>query len=65
VVEKKAEKPAPAAKVASRSSGHKAAARPIRRTAQAEPAAPKPGDVPNIAKKKKLDNDPLAGLGKL
>ena len=64
-VEKTAEKPAPAAKVASRSSGHKAAARPARRTAQAEPAAPKPGDVPNIAKKKKLDNDPLAGLGKL
>ena len=64
-VEKKAEKPAAAAKVASRASSHKPAARPVRRTAQAEPAAPKPGDVPNIAKKKKLDNDPLAGLGKL
>jgi low affinity Fe/Cu permease len=63
-VEKKAEKPA-AAKVASRASSHKPAARPVRRTAQAEPAAPKPSDVPNIAKKKKLDNDPLAGLGKL
>jgi low affinity Fe/Cu permease len=63
-VEKKAEKPAPVAKVAARAS-HKPAARPTRRTAQAEPAEPKPGDVPNIAKKKKLDNDPLAGLGKL
>jgi len=64
-VEKKAEKPAAVAKVASRAPTHKAAARPAHRTAQAEPAAPKPGDVPNIAKKKKLDNDPLAGLGKL
>jgi hypothetical protein len=63
-VEKKAEKPAPAAKVVARAS-HKPAARPARRTAQAEPAEPKTGDVPNIAKKKKLDNDPLAGLGKL
>lgn len=63
-VEKRAEKPA-AAKVASRASSHKPAARPVRRTAQVEPAAPKPSDVPNIAKKKKLDNDPLAGLGKL
>jgi hypothetical protein len=63
-VEKKAEKPAPAAKVVAHAS-HKAAARSARRTAQAEPAEPKTGDVPNIAKKKKLDNDPLAGLGKL
>jgi len=65
-VEKKAEKPAAAVKVAARASSHKAAARPAaRRTAQAEPAEPKAGDIPNIAKKKKLDNDPLAGLGKL
>jgi hypothetical protein len=64
-VEKKSERPAPAAKVAARAASHKAAARPARRTAQAEPAAPKPTDVPNIAKKKKLENDPLAGLGKL
>jgi len=64
-VEKKTEKPAAATKVAARASSHKSAARPARRTAQAEPAAPKAGDVPNIAKKKKLDNDPLAGLGKL
>jgi hypothetical protein len=64
VVEKKAEKPAAVAKVASRAASHKAA-HPARRTAQAEPATPKAGDVPNIAKKKKLDNDPLAGLGKL
>jgi hypothetical protein len=64
-VEKKTEKPAAAVKVAARASSHKAATRPARRTAQAEPAEPKAGDVPNIAKKKKLDNDPLAGLGKL
>jgi hypothetical protein len=65
VVDKKPEKPAAVAKVASRAASHKSAARPTRRSAQAEPAAPKPTDVPNIAKKKKLDNDPLAGLGKL
>jgi hypothetical protein len=67
-VEKKAEKPAPASKVASRSASHHSAAavRPARRTtAQAEPAAPKESAVPTIAKKKKVDNDPLAGLGKL
>lgn len=63
-VEMKAEKPAPAAKVVARAS-HKAAARSSRRTAQAEPAAPKSADIPNIAKKKKMDDDPLAGLGKL
>jgi hypothetical protein len=63
--EKKAEKPAPAVKVAARASSHKPAARTARRSAQAEPAAPKSADVPNIAKKKKLDNDPLEGLGKL
>jgi hypothetical protein len=51
--------------VASRASSRKPAARPAHHSAQAEPAAPKSGDVPNIAKKKKLDNDPLAGLGKL
>jgi hypothetical protein len=64
-VEKKQEKPA-AAKVAARAPSHKvAASRPARRAAQAEPDAPKSADVPNIAKKKKLDNDPLAGLNKL
>jgi len=62
-VENKTEKPA-APKVAARPVRSKPAARPSRH-AQAEPAAPKTGDVPNIAKKKKLDNDPLAGLGKL
>ena len=55
-----------AAKVAARAPSHKvAASRPARRAAQAEPDAPKSADVPNIAKKKKLDNDPLAGLNKL
>jgi hypothetical protein len=64
VVEKKAEKPAPA-KVAAHAASRRPAAHPARRTSQAEPAATKSADVPNIAKKKKLDNDPLAGLGKL
>ena len=69
VVEKKPEKPSVATK-ASRGNRH-ASARPARQTAQAAPAAaekeakPKSGDVPTIAKKKKVDNDPLAGLGKL
>jgi hypothetical protein len=63
-VGRKAEKPAPAAKVVAHAS-HKAAAHSARRTAQAESAEPKTGDIPTIAKKKKLDNDPLAGLGKL
>jgi hypothetical protein len=44
------------------------AARPSRRVAAAaEPAAPaaaKPGAVPTIAKKKTLQDDPLAGLGR-
>ena len=62
-VEKKADKPA--AHVAARAVSHKQAARPARRTAQSEPAEPKSGNIPNIAKKKTLDNDPLAGLGKL
>jgi hypothetical protein len=60
------EKPAAVAKVAARAASHKSPAHPARHAAaQAEPAAPKTSDVPNIAKKKKLDNDPLAGLGKL
>ncbi len=69
VVEKKPQKPSVAAK-ASRGGRH-VAARPARQTAQAAPAAvekeakQKSGDVPTIAKKKKVDNDPLAGLGKL
>ena len=63
VVEKKPEKVAAAA----HAPAHKApAARPGRRAAApAEPAAPKTGDVPTIAKKKKLTDDPLSGLGKL
>jgi len=65
-VEKKQEKPVTKVAAATHAPAHKApAARPARRAAAAEPAAPKTGDVPNIAKKKKLDNDPLAGLGKL
>jgi hypothetical protein len=65
VVEKKVDKPV--ARVASRATAsHRAAARPSRRAA-AEPASSRKekADVPTIAKKKKLDNDPLAGLGKL
>jgi hypothetical protein len=65
VVEKKAEKTAVAPKIASRAASHKSVAHSARRSAQAEPAAAKTADVPNIAKKKKLENDPLAGLGKL
>jgi hypothetical protein len=69
VVEKKSEKPAVASK-ASRGSRHVAA----RSTRAATSAAPKEtakegkdksGDVPTIAKKKKVNDDPLAGLGKL
>jgi hypothetical protein len=63
-VEKKPEKRV-VAKAASRPSHKVAAAKPSRRAERAEPAAPKSADVPTIAKKKKLDNDPLAGLGKL
>ena len=64
-VEKQQEKLAVAKVVAARAPNHKPAARPGRH-AQAEPAAaPKAADVPTIAKKKKLDNDPLAGLNKL
>jgi hypothetical protein len=63
VVERKPEKPV---KVATRAAKSKPVARSARRVAaSAEPAAPKSEDVPKIAKKKKLDNDPLAGLGKL
>jgi hypothetical protein len=63
VVERKPEKPV---KVATRAAKSRPVARPARRVAaSAEPAAPKSEDVPKIAKKKKLDNDPLAGLGKL
>ncbi len=62
VIEKKAQKPV--SRVASRAASHRTSTHPSRRVS-AEPAAPKSGDIPNIAKKKKLDNDPLAGLGKL
>jgi hypothetical protein len=68
----KPEKPAPAAKVARSSSHTKAAAKPARHVAERAPRpaaspkqAAKSSDIPTIAKKKKLDNDPLAGLGKL
>jgi hypothetical protein len=60
---------AAAAKAAKAS--RRAAAHPARATAPAarEPKEPKEAkekaDVPTIAKKKKVDNDPLAGLGKL
>jgi hypothetical protein len=66
-VQKKAEQPAPAPKTVARAASRHSAAvtRPARRTAQAESAAPKEAAVPTIAKKKKVDNDPLAGLGKL
>jgi hypothetical protein len=64
-VEKKPEKTS-APKVAARAAKSKPAARPSRRAqAAAEPAPSKTADVPTIAKKKKLDNDPLSGLGKL
>jgi hypothetical protein len=68
----KPEKPAPAAKMARSSSHTKAAAKPARHVAERAPRpaaspkqAAKSSDIPTIAKKKKLDNDPLAGLGKL
>jgi hypothetical protein len=60
----KVEKPSAPAR-ASHGTSRKAASRSARHTAQAEPAAAKSADVPTIAKKKKLDNDPLAGLNKL
>jgi hypothetical protein len=63
---------APSAKVARASHKPAKAARhvAVREPAPAAPRAAKAekaekGDVPTIAKKKKLDNDPLAGLGKL
>jgi len=64
VIEAKPEKPASAARTASRSS-HRSVARSSRRTARVREATPKTDAVPSIARKKKLDNDPLAGLGKL
>jgi low affinity Fe/Cu permease len=63
VVEKKPEKSTKAARIAARATSHKAA-RSARHTAQADSAAPKSADIPTIAKKKNLDNDPLSGLGK-
>lgn len=66
-VEKKAERPAATPRATTRTvSRHAvAAARPSRKTAQAEPAAAKESDIPAIAKKKRVVDDPLAGLGKL
>jgi hypothetical protein len=67
VVEKKPEKAAVAAKAARGS--HRTVAHVSKQPAPAarEPREPKEksGDVPTIAKKKKVDNDPLSGLGKL
>jgi hypothetical protein len=58
VVEKK-----PEPRVSARAS--RRAARASRRSAaQGESAGSKSADVPTIAKKKRLDNDPLSGLGK-
>lgn len=67
----KAEKAEKAAAAKAAKASRHAAARPSRASAPAarEPKEPKEakekGDVPTIAKKKKVDNDPLAGLGKL
>jgi hypothetical protein len=61
--EKKPEKSTKAARIAARATSHKAARAP-RHTAQADSAAPKSADIPTIAKKKNLDNDPLSGLGR-
>ena len=55
----------PSAPTRASHASHKSASRPARHTAQSEPAAAKSADVPTIAKKKKLDNDQLAGLNKL
>jgi hypothetical protein len=63
VVERKPERHA-TPRAASRASSRRSS-RASRRSVQAEPAGPKPGAVPSIARKKKLDNDPLSGLGKL
>jgi colicin import membrane protein len=67
----KAEKAEKAAAAKAAKASRRAAAHPARATAPAarEPKEPKEAkekaDVPTIAKKKKVDNDPLAGLGKL
>ena len=67
VVEKKPEKvasskPSKASKKAARAARQTASAAPV---AREKPEKAEKGDVPTIAKKKKVDNDPLAGLGKL
>ena len=61
--EKSNEKSMKAARIAARPTSHKAS-HSARHTAQADSAAPKSADIPTIAKKKNLDNDPLSGLGK-
>lgn len=67
----KAEKAEKAAAAKAAKAARHASARPARAAAPAarEPKEPKEAkekaDVPTIAKKKKVDNDPLAGLGKL
>jgi hypothetical protein len=64
--ERKPEKAAVATK-ATRASRRVAARAPRQAAASGdkETSKEKSGDVPTIAKKKKVDNDPLAGLGKL
>lgn len=67
-VEKRAEKPAASSRSARGS--RRVAARPSRQAAassreSSKDAKEKSGEIPTIAKKKKLDNDPLSGLGKL
>jgi colicin import membrane protein len=67
----KAEKAEKAAAAKAAKAARHAAARPAKAAGPAtrEPKEPKEAkekaDVPTIAKKKKVDNDPLAGLGKL
>lgn len=68
-VEKTVEKKAEKTVVTKASRGGHKAARAARQSAPAAREKPEKekgsGDVPTIAKKKKVDNDPLAGLGKL
>jgi low affinity Fe/Cu permease len=61
--EKSNEKSTKASRIAARAASRKAA-RSTRHTAQADSDAPKSVDIPTIAKKKNLDNDPLSGLGR-
>jgi hypothetical protein len=64
-VAEKAEKPAAQPAKASRSSSRRSARSSRHVASSSSKAAAKSSDIPTIAKKKKLDNDPLAGLGKI